>query len=151
MEKKENGDKKVNILVVILGILTSMFGFIFFFFICFYVIDNYPLFGNRLMSISNWTTVTADEEQALGYCNGLLEDQDPETLNDMGLDKRSGRFVGIAHSKLIVQYDSSIGPRICTVDENGVEIVSGFLNSYFLDNVDRHIRIFFDKKFTSYF
>ena len=40
---------------------------------------------------------------------------------------------------------------IKSIDENGVEIVSGFLNSYFLDNVDRHIRIFFDKKFTSYF
>ena len=38
-----------------------------------------------------------------------------------------------------------------TLDENGVEVVGGFFNSYFLDNVDRHNRIFFDKKFTSYF
>lgn len=151
MEQKENGDKKVNILNALLGNLPAMFGFIFFMFIFFYVMDNYPLLGNRVMAISSWTKVTADEEQALDYCNELLDDQDPKTLVDMGLDKRSGKFVGIAHNKLIVQYDSSIGPRICTVDENGVEVVGGFLNRYFLDNVDRHYRSFFDKKFTSYF
>ena len=146
----KTGKVAVGIFATLMGFLNIAY-FLLIFLSFFYVVDNYPLYGKRLMSIFEWTAVTADEEQALDYCNELVDDQDQQTLNSMGFDKKSGRFIGIAHHKLIVQYNSSLGPRICTVDENGVQIVSGILNSYFLDNLDKHNRIFWDKKFTSYF